>query len=227
MSAKPDIADKIRKLLAKASDSGVSEAEAASFLSAAMALMEKHNLARSQIDASAPGHGYRRGVAHEVQDAMPLNWMFVMPIVEKVCEVHAVVAKTQGFLCSTSRFEIFGDKANVETATVLMKYLAGVFQDLWTAHKVSTLGRPKDEAGYYEGLRAGILVRLDAEKAERDRKRGSNGTGLVLSRERLDTAFAEEYPPVEMLNVQCDERAFDAGARDSGKVSLWRKIYGS
>jgi uncharacterized protein DUF2786 len=244
VSRKPDITAKIRKLLAKASDAAVSEAEAASFLSAAAVLMEKHNLSRAQIDAGAPGHGYTKGVAHETA-GLPLAWVFAMTVVEEACEVEVCAVNERFNGRMTTRFELFGDAANVEAGTLMLRYLAGMFSDLWAAHLASwnvaheellllpfleriqrvhqTVPRPSEPA-YYEGLRTGIMYRLRQEKAARESKR-KGGTDLVLSRERLAEAFKTEYPSVvNMVTTDVDAESFNGGIADSARVSLNRKI---
>lgn len=224
MPLKPDISDRIRKLIAKAKDSAASEAEAASFMAAASALMEKHNLSRAEVNA--PKREYERSVAY-TSDTVPLSYVMASAVVEAACEVHCVIAirNARVFMLSHTTIEIFGDKSNVEAATEMLRFLAGSFEDLYKAHRLRTIWEASDEAGYYEGLRAGLLVRLKKEKEERERKH-KTGTALAVSRARLDEAYAKEFPNVETLMVEADRGSFDAGARDSGLLSLRRRVEG-
>jgi hypothetical protein len=235
------IAERIRLILSKTVENGATEEEAATALSIAAKLMAKHNLSRAQVETgSSAERSYSKEKVHEA-DRCPLNFVFSTRVVEVVCEVHCCIIQTISGFWQNWRVEVFGDQENVEAASSLLTYLAGVYRDLWTAHKARTWRDELSEAGYYEGLRAGLLVRLEREKAEREAElrrkdqkaagKGSGEPGTALARsmyevERLNEAFRVEYPEVQDLKVPADQKSFEAGTRDSQKISLRRQVGG-
>ncbi len=225
------IANRIRLMLQKTVANGCTEEEAANAMSIAAKLMAQHNLARGDVSASAPP-AYTKEQAYE-DTKCPLHYVFSTRVIEVVSQVHCVIIQQFAFWGATWRIEVFGDSDNVAAGVRLLQYLAGAYSDLYVAYRARSLHSETMEAGYYEGLRAGLLVRLEREAAEREREQtapkgkngksgasGQPGTVLARSQAHLDEAFKAEYGNPPDLTVGANQASFEAGCRDSERISL-------
>jgi hypothetical protein len=226
---------RIKKLLKKAGDSGVTPEEAASFYAKAADLLARHNL--SMVDVEAAGgeteewvDDYICGVGrwfyeHNLAYAIARDYFFV--------EGHFENQKS-----GRKYLFFFGKESNVETAKFVFLQLLEAFDRLWTDYAIRT-GVPKSDRRIYiigvcDGFRQKLQDERRAMEIERDIISGTaGGTEIVLASVAHKTlaAYNQMFPnsqPGKSKFKQAggSQSSLDAGFADGQRLNLHRGIGG-
>jgi hypothetical protein len=126
------IIDRVRKLLALASNAGATEGEASNAAAMAAALMEQHGLAAATVAAAGGSDDERRG-KEEMRGGAAFNWQpGLMAAVAESCFVDVRVLEKRAPRGRPIRvgYSLLGREAHVAGAKVLYEYLCQAVERL-------------------------------------------------------------------------------------------------
>jgi hypothetical protein len=197
------VIDRIRKIMAKANDAGVTQEEAATFAAKAQELLEANKLAMTDIEfaeyqASDPIKEWRihpeeLGLRHKKTRQLWSEQLMASVARAHMCEilVHP----------RSNSFTLIGRQQDVEVATYMYQYLYRVCE--MTGRKsygafyreAERAGNVTLARGFLESFRAGFVrvIRERYDERRRARERMTTGTGVALVRISDELARAQEY----------------------------------
>lgn len=217
--------ERIRKLLSRTPGAGATQAEAETALSLARKLMDQHGLDAETVASHA---GNAEDWATEPAWESPHlarspDAPFIGPILTEFFHVMAFEGRSQ----AGSSVQIFGEKHRVEVAKWVFVYLAGMFNDLWLAHRVATKCRKDRRRAFYMGLARGIVGRLRREKRDEvTAVDAGDGKALALIEDRVRKAFDEAYPgmPKARRSTFSDYSTVGAGIKAGQDINIARPV---
>jgi hypothetical protein len=232
MNTKESIMGKIKALMAKTTDNGASEAEAANAMKMAQRLMAEHAIEAAEIvDTSDPVNLFGEFPVTEAK-SLPSHIVAIIPVIEETYAVKVVVRQQMAQNLSTGRHHqagvkvcLFGDVHSCCAAKWTFDFLIATYKDLWTSYRVSRKAGRKDLDPFFLGLSDGLLEKLRAEKKiielQLPRARGA----IVLVKGRLDSAFQAEYPQGRAITRQVDATdAYAEGLVRGRKINVARQL---
>lgn len=233
MTDKTSILDRVRKLLARTTANGATEAEAQSAMAMAQRLMDEHNIAVAELPASgSPGEEFGAAVAWEGKH-LGDHYLASLAVIQRVFQVRSLVmnsmkpGKTSRGQLVGVRIAMFGDAVNVEGATWAINFLGPTFKSLWDRHRARTGAAPAARVGYFAGLQDGMLARLDRERDEALRQLPGSRNALAVLSGKLDQAFDALAPQAKAITkATADASAYADGVRDGAEINMARAVGG-
>lgn len=224
--ARPEVLDKLSKILARTVANGASEAEAQSALVLAQRLMDEYGL--SQADLNGPDLGGAVMFDAWEGSSASSHYLAAMSVVDEVFHVTSVCMRrrVKGTGEQTGvTIRVFGLPANVEAAAWALEFLATSFKHLWTVYRTRT-GAPTDAMlGYFRGLQDGFLARTEAARVALERSHPGAGTALALradaGREAMQAVFPEAREIARKVN---NTSGYEQGYKDGQDINLARPI---
>jgi hypothetical protein len=231
MQARPEVLDRVRKLLDRTTANGCTEAEAQEALAKAQRLMDEHNLSMAHFEReTGQAAGGVEFVAWE-SDTAHSHYVAAMLVVQEAFPVVAVMhqfkRRTAGGRGKTVKVDItlYGDPANVEAATWALDFLATSFRSLWDRYRVRHRAGTAMMKGYYHGLGDGFLAKLKQSRAELERQLPGSSKALALRAERFREMARDANPGMELQKVGYrDGSAYDQGYKDGQEINLARPV---
>lgn len=220
--------ERIRKLLSRTPGAGATQAEAETALSLARKLMDQHGLDAETVASHAGAdNDWTVGDAWETAGIVTApEAIFLGAILSQFFHVKAF-RERKGPPDFGVMIRLFGEKHRVEVARWVYVYLAGIYSDLWVAHRVATKCRKDRQKAYYQGLTWSIAKRLKDERAgEEVAASEGNGTALVKLDDRLAKAFEAAYPelPTARTPRYRDRSSMQAGIKDGEGINIARPV---
>jgi hypothetical protein len=229
------IISKIEKLLALAESDNIHEAEVA--MTRATEMMRKHSidesqlhknkdykisLATSEFDFPGTGRPWARKIGNYMANAFD-------------CKALFVTFRKGSKKCF--RMKLYGEKADVQTALLMLKYCFKVIKRLESLQKVVWRDSPQVYSlavhlnSYRVGVAEGISETLYKiiEGKKRDKANGESEYGLILlSKEALVTeAFNKAHPDTRSMGSRSHASSGSArmnGRNDGSKVSFSKQL---
>lgn len=198
------VMERVRKLLAKAKDSAVTEAESQSFFEGANAILLKYNLAMADVDSKGVTGSAGEKIKNSFIDfgKSPFAWKpnLVRAVVEhNFCKVYSQ-RKARGKIVGMT---LIGNPANIEITVMLLEWLFdqikrfgtqgyreyNASRDMWDEH----IDPLRWHVSFATGATNRIQERLNVIRAQQ--MQDSSVTALVISVEHDIQDWMEEQEP--------------------------------
>lgn len=190
-----DIADKLKKIIAKA-DGTSNEAEAATFMAKAQQLMIEHGLTLldlGKLDSDDPV-GHARDMYHNQSDAWKklVGWNLGTYYGCKVIMSKETISRTA--------WVVFGRESARTTFALMWPYIdqqvSQLAKQATAAGHYETLSKAKTAIGNSLAIRIGILnrERAEAEKATSGASGKATGLTALVPVDIIESAIAEVFP---------------------------------
>jgi hypothetical protein len=229
------IMNRIAHLMNKTLANGASEAEAASACEAAQRLMDKYNIAVAELVTGTQ----EERVTFAEQTVFSSRWteqsyLRAIPVVKFMFPVEAYYFRPTA-KGNTFRIVIFGDPANVDSASWTLNFLGQVYKRLWTEYRKLHETVSGDITNYYVGLTQGLITKLKEDRAVAAEER-TPGTGLAVIEKSLAViraSMTEEFQKASGKNVRKATtkvswtQAYSQGVSDGRTINIARPLAGN
>ncbi len=171
----PRVIDKIRKLLAIASDKSVTESEASTFAAKAQTLMEQHNLSMASVEAAGGSSGDDGKRVKDAADDKKHRTVYVWQrnLMKSIAELnfcHCALRFENRYRASPvfAGYDLIGRSANVASTRVMFDYLTQAIDRLAREEAVVEGEHvfSKFACSFREGAAVRVVERLEAKREE-------------------------------------------------------------
>lgn len=238
MDNQTQILDRIRKLLAKANDSSVTEAEANAFMEKASRLLAEHNLDMASLKRSEDDEQWGQGKM--IQRG---KWTREIALASQIINEHffvKTIMMPHGNKGVGRGFTLYayGMKTNVVSAKYVFDGLLAAFENLWQSYRRKTKCEAKFRKTFICGVANGFSDKMKMEKyhmaQERDQQNHTpGGTAIQLRsvQEKTLEMFQRVYPSTKKVSgnfshVHHDNEIRSAGYSAGQKLNINRPIGG-
>jgi hypothetical protein len=121
--------------------------------------------------------------------------------------------------------EIDGTPENLEIAEYVYRYVTGLLEPLWRAHRRQNPGRRGTKLQYFAGLLHGLREKLDEQKTQLRVEQGL----IWLGDKKLEEYHRHLHPRIRSIGGYGVTRndLYDAGRRDGREITIRRGVEGN
>ncbi len=228
---RPEVLDRLQKLLSKTTANGATEAEAQTALAMAQRLMDEHNLTSADIRLGGEEDRIVEFVAWE-KAWSESHYIAALDTVQKVFSVTGVARRYKARIGKSGRtvkvaIVLYGDAANVEAASWALEFLATAFKGLWDRYRVAHESPSTDMLPYYLGLGHGFAHKSEESRARLELERPGSRSTLAIFKGKSEQAAEMANPGMKLVVKRIEGgSSYDAGVRDGGNINLARPLGG-
>lgn len=218
--------ERIQKILAKTTEAGCTEAEAATAFALASKIMAEHGLEMAQVLAHDP-------------DAMQFGTMsvkechrrdFTVEIAVLIVERYFGVKSTLLHSNDGSRhYVLFGAREATEAAAHVFTRIVATANDGWTRFRTRTRCPASKRKSYLTGFLIGVEAKV---RSTRDGMTNGEHNALAIVNGKLESEFEKSFgqpkttstKPLAPAISETDPLAFSSGAIDGQAAAIHREI---
>lgn len=225
MADQDGILEKVRKLLAKAEDDGVTPAEAEALTGKATELMARYGIDQARLNAARPGADMLANRKIDIENPWAMVRIHLLNGVFTAmrCKVIQLSSPNGG-----ARVHVFGFQSDMDRAELLYTSLLVQMHRALAAQTVPAFASRSPKAwrrSWMLGFASEVSRRIEAaeqraatQAASEDRATAGPGTAVMLRDRSLavQTAFRQEYPRTRTAAVRCGVSGYGQG-REAGQ----------
>lgn len=214
---KPEIIEKIKKLLALATSSNENEAKLAA--AKAQELLVAHNLDMQTVNLS--DNSYDHDILFEVSKSNA-EYKYVSWLINK----YFFVMTIQTQFGHKRIYRVVGEKANIEIASYMSEFFFRAFRECFVQYRKDNGVPLEAKADFYFGFYEGIKTQLEAS-----RKKVEDSKGLVVIKDPKIREYAiSAIGPIASVKTSVSTRGYDsvreAGFEKGRELNISRGIGG-